>query len=50
MSVFASLSPLKESQCFLWSLFVQSLTALLATSVGMPQADTDPANGVEIPV
>jgi hypothetical protein len=31
------LSPLEESQCFLWSLFVHSLAALLATPTDMPQ-------------
>jgi hypothetical protein len=35
MNPFASLSPVKDSQCSLWSLSVQFLTALLASPIEM---------------
>jgi hypothetical protein len=41
---FVSLSSLKESQCFLWSLIVQSLAALLAAPMEMPQDGSGPMN------
>jgi hypothetical protein len=43
------LSPVKDSQNFLWSLFVQSLTALLAIPTEMPQAGSGPMNGPSDP-
>jgi hypothetical protein len=42
---FACLSPVKDSQYFLWSLFVQSLTAFLAIPAEMPRAGSGPING-----
>jgi hypothetical protein len=44
ISPFACLSPVMDSQGFLWFLFVQSLTALLATPIEMPQAGSGPTN------
>jgi hypothetical protein len=38
MNPFACLSPVVDSQCFLCFLFVQSLTAFLASPIEMPQA------------
>jgi hypothetical protein len=45
MSAFACLSRLKESQRFLLSLIVQSLTTFLETPVQRPQAGSSPMNG-----
>jgi hypothetical protein len=45
VSPFTCLSPVTNSQCFLWSLLAQSLTAFLATTTEMPQAGSGPING-----
>jgi hypothetical protein len=50
MSPFACLSPVKDSQCFLWSLFVQCLIVFLKTPTAMPQAGSGPISDVRIPV
>jgi hypothetical protein len=39
------LSPLEESQYFLWSLYVHSMTAFLAAPTEMLQADSGPMEG-----
>jgi hypothetical protein len=49
-SPFACLSPVLDSHCFMWFLFVQSLTAFLATQTEMPQAGSGPVNGCSDPV
>jgi hypothetical protein len=49
MSVFAFLSPLKETKCFLWSLIVQSLTTFLPTPMEMPHAGSGPLNSLSDP-
>jgi hypothetical protein len=41
----ACLSPVKDSRYFLWSLFVQSVTAFLAVPDEMPQAGSGPMSG-----
>jgi hypothetical protein len=40
---FACLSPVVDSQYFIWFLSVQSLTSFLATPIEMPQAGSDPS-------
>jgi hypothetical protein len=50
ISPFASLSPVVNSQYFLWFPFIQSLTAFLATPIEMPQAGSGPVNGCSDPV
>jgi hypothetical protein len=50
MNLFACLSPIMASRWFLWLLFVQSLTAFLATPVEMPQAGSSPMNGFSDPL
>jgi hypothetical protein len=47
---FACLSPVKDSQYFLWSLLVQSLTALLAVPTEMPQAGSVLWTDLQIPI
>lgn len=44
MSAFGCFSPLKDSQCVLWSPSVQSLTAFLATPMEIPKAGSGPMN------
>jgi hypothetical protein len=44
VSPFACLSPVMDSQCFLWFLFVQSPTAWMATPIVVPQAGSGPRN------
>jgi hypothetical protein len=39
-----------DSQCFLWFLFIQSLTAFLETPIEMPQAGSGPVNRCSDPV
>jgi hypothetical protein len=39
-----------DTQCFLWFLFIQFLTASLATPIEMPQAGSGPVNGCSDPV
>jgi hypothetical protein len=48
-SPFASLSLLKESQCFLRSLFVQSLITFSAAPTAMLQAGSGPLNELPDP-
>jgi hypothetical protein len=48
ISSFACLSPVVDSHCFLWFLFIRSLTALLATPIEMPQAGSGPVNRCSI--
>jgi hypothetical protein len=50
MSPFASLSPVKDSQYFLWFIVFQSLIAFLATPIEMPQAGSGPMNRYSDPV
>jgi hypothetical protein len=50
MSPLACLSPITDSQYFLWFLLVQSLTAFLATPIEMPQAGSGLVNGCSDPV
>jgi hypothetical protein len=50
ISPFAFLSPIMDSQYFLWFLFVQSLTAFLANPTEMPQAGLGPVNWCSDPV
>jgi hypothetical protein len=45
MNAFACLSLLKQSQCHLWPLLAQSLTALLVTPMRLKQAGSDPVIG-----
>jgi hypothetical protein len=47
---FACLSPVVDSQYFLWFQFVQSLTTFLAAPIEMPQAGSGPMNGFSDPV
>jgi hypothetical protein len=50
MSPFACLSPVMDSHCFVWFLFIQSLIALLTAPIKMPQADWCPVNRCSDPV
>jgi hypothetical protein len=50
ISPFACLSPVVDSNCFVWFLFIQSLAALLATPIEMQQANSGPINGCSDPV
>jgi hypothetical protein len=50
VSPFACWSPVMDSHCFLWFLFVQSVATFLATPVEMPQAGLGPVNGCSDPV
>jgi hypothetical protein len=50
ISPFVCLSPVVDFQCFLWFLFIQSLTAFLATPTEMPQSGSGHVNGCSDPV
>jgi hypothetical protein len=49
ISPFACLSPVTDSQCILWLLFIQSPTTFLATPVEMPQLVQVLWTNVQIP-
>jgi hypothetical protein len=50
ISPFACLSPVVDSYCFMWFLFIQSLMAFLTTSTEKPQAGSGRMNRWSDPV
>jgi hypothetical protein len=50
ISSSSCLGSVMDFHCFMWFLFVQYLTSLLATPIEMPQAGSGPVNGCWDPV